>query len=104
MERKNRVVKDILERLDMEPEHKDEPFEIRLSLAEFLSNAIYGNQVASAFEVARGFTPWLKGLKSRAVPESIQIACEELQAHRLLQKILRSRPVRRGNAISTNRG
>lgn len=92
VERKNRVVKDIIERLDMDPQHKDEPFEIRLSLAEFISNTMYGNQVASAFEMARGFTPGLQGLKSQSLPESIKIACEELQARRLLQKVLRSRP------------
>ena len=98
VERKNRVVKDVLEKLDNDPNHTDTPWSSRLSLAEFITNIMYGNQVASAFEMARGFTPGIAGLSAQALPNSIRVAYEETHARRLLSRIEKSRPLQRSAA------
>lgn len=105
VERKNRVVKDILERLEVDRITARLPFEDKLSKAEFLSNVMYGNQVSSAFEMAKGYTPSLQGTAQVPLPEEIRNSQEELTARRLLTRIMRSRPaskhgeVRKGQVV-----
>ena len=97
VERKNRVVKDVLERLDSDPNYDGYSFESRLSLTEFISNVMYGNQVASSFEMARGFTPGIGGLAPQPIPNTIRVAYEETQARRLLKRIMKSRPAQKSS-------
>lgn len=92
VERKNRVIKDILARLQADPLQSRTSMESRVSLAEFISNLMYGNQVASAFEMARGYTPALAGISQVPLPNAIWIAQKELSTRRMLQRTLRSRP------------
>lgn len=92
VECKNRVVKNILERLDVDRTTMGMPFEDKLFKAEFLLNVMYGNQVASAFEMAKGYTPSVCGIAQVSFPEEIRHAQEELAARRLLARIMKSRP------------
>ena len=97
VERKNRVVKNILERLDSDPNYNGYSFESRLSLTEFISNVMYGNKVASSFEMARVFTPGIGGLAPQPIPNTIRVAYEETQARRLLKRIMKSGPAQKSS-------
>ena len=53
---------------------------------------MYGNQTASAFEMARGFTPVISGLSAQPLLDMVRVAYEETHARRLLSRIMKSRP------------
>ena len=61
VERKNRVIKDVLEKLDGDTSTKGYRFADLISSATFLSNVMYGNKNISSFEMARGYTPSIPG-------------------------------------------
>ena len=92
VERKNRIIKNILERLDADPQHSTTNIVSRLSLAELISNIMYGNQTASAFEMARGFIPVISELSAQPLPDMVRVAYEETHARRLPSRIMKSRP------------
>ena len=54
---------------------------------------LYGNQLASAFELARGYTPSLTGSKLLKVPREILEAHKVVVAQRALSKILKMKAV-----------
>lgn len=91
VERKNRVVKDALEKLDIDPLHARLHFSHKLSLAVFTSNILYGGKMLSSFEQVRGFTPSLQGSDKKGVPQSVLTAHKEMEARRLLSRMLKSK-------------
>ena len=96
VERKNRAVKVILERVESDHSYDGYSFESRLSLTEFISNVMYGNQVASSVEMARGFTPGIGGLAPLSIPNTIRVAYET-HARRLQKRIEKSRPAEKSS-------
>ena len=94
IERKNRVVKDALEKLSLQnAQSVQKPLARIVKEAAFVSNILYGNQVASAFELARGFTPAIGGSENIALTDEVRKAQEELDARRRLARINRARPL-----------
>lgn len=88
VERKNRVIKSIMERLVLaNPEISAEELVAR---ASFLSNVFAGSRIASSFEMARGYTPSIAGLPQHPVSERIVQAHRARTARRALQKLLSS--------------
>lgn len=92
VERKNRVVKDAFEKLDNEPLHVRLNMQHKLSLAQFMSNILYGGKLLSAFEQVRGYTPSIEGAGKQGVPSDILTAFKEMEARRLLARMLKSMP------------
>lgn len=91
VERKHRTIKQILSRLAMQyPEESDLWL---VKFAVFLSNIFSGNQVASAFELARGYTPSLTGSRLLKLPHNILQAHRNLVAVRALNRILCTKAV-----------
>ncbi len=86
MERKHKVVKDALERLENDPDYAKLHFHDRLAEACFISNILYGSRVASSFELVRGYTPSLAGSGMRVLPDEVRKAHEEMVSRRLLAK------------------
>ena len=95
VERKNRVLKDILEKLTHHTERQDTNFNNTVSNAIFISNIMYGNRLLSSFEMVRVFTPSISGSGKFKVPLMLLQAEKELQARRLLARVLKSRPLPR---------
>ena len=94
VERKNRVVKDALERIDNDPQFHELNMTTRMHAAVFSSNIVYGNRVASSFELVRGYTPSISGSGKMVLPKSIRDGHDEMQARRLLARILKSKASR----------
>ncbi len=92
VERKNRVLKDILERISKDPTCHTSFINL-LSKATFISNALYGNKTVSSFEMARGYTPSINGSKNIPISEHILNAWKELESRRMLSRVLKSRPL-----------
>lgn len=92
VERKNCVVKDVLERIDADIEQREHDTRIKVSSAEFISKMLNGNSMASSFEMATGYTLAISGVSS--IPVSIEVwrAQKELKAQMLLARIMNSRP------------
>ena len=93
VERKNRVIKDILEKLTDTNLKQERNFNNILAKSVFLSNIMHGNRLLSSFEMVRGYTPSLSGTGSLKVPLMILQAEQEMQARRLLARVLKSRPL-----------
>lgn len=91
VERKNRVIKDVLEKLDLSMEWKSTPYK-KLAIAQFSSNILYGSKELSSFELVRGYTPNVDGTGMNWIPKELIAAHEEMEARRLLSRILKSKP------------
>lgn len=89
VERKNRTLKSILERLQSDNTAQDDS--TILARATFLSNLFAGSSVLSSFELARGYTPSLIGQQQIYVTEELLEAHQQQAAVRALQRALRSR-------------
>jgi len=90
VERKNRVVKDVLEKLDHDKKHAS--FQDKLVMAQFASNILYGNKMMSSFEMVRGYTPSVNGSGQKAIAPDVLRAHQEMTARRLLATMLKSKP------------
>ena len=91
-ERKHRSIKLILSRLALAYPEENDTWLVKFAV--FLSNVFAGyDQLASAFELARGYTPSLMGTKMMRVPSEIIEAHKDLIAKRALNRILRTRAV-----------
>lgn len=91
VERKNRTIKQIVEKLRLEENIKHEGAANIITKAIFLSNAFSGSSIVSAFELARGYAPSLMGSGSRMVSEEMLQAHKQQAAIRALHRLLRSR-------------
>lgn len=92
IERKNRTIKTILERLE-----KDMSFsshELILSRATFLSNMFSGSTILSSFELARGYKPAILGVHSKLVSQDLLEAYKDQVVTRAIQRLLKSRTPR----------
>ena len=88
VERKNGVIKNIMQRLSIAmPELSVETLAARSC---FLSNVFAGSRIASSFEMARGYTPAIAGLRQTVVSPDIVHAQLSRTARRAFQKILSS--------------
>jgi len=94
LESKHRIIRDIFIRLKSANESNIQPeFLVQQSLR--ISNDLYGNDVVSAYELAKGFTrPILKGQGIMQIPVEIVDAQETLKAKRKLALIMRSKSTR----------
>ena len=91
-ERKHRSIKLILSRLALAYPEENDTWLVKFAV--FLSNVFAGyDQLASAFELARGYTPSLMGTKMMRVPSEIIEAHKDLMAKRALNRILRTKAV-----------
>lgn len=64
----------------------------KLSNAHFTSNILYGSKLLSSFELVRGYTPSIEGTGKSAVPKFVIKAHKEMEARRLLARMLKSMP------------
>lgn len=74
VERKNRVLKNALERLDNDPKFAKLPIVDRMIMAAFSGDILYGNRFASSFELVRGYTPNIAGSGKVILPAVIREA------------------------------
>lgn len=91
LESKHRTLRDIYLRLkDADPDASE-----RLRVAQMfrISNDLYGNDVASSNELAKGYTRPIADTGLHPLPQEIQDAHQELIAKRKLNAILRSHAV-----------
>lgn len=84
VERKNCVVKDLLERIDADIEQREHDTRIKVSSAEFISKMLNGNSMASSVEMAKGYTLAISGVSSIPVSMEVWRAQKELKAQMLL--------------------
>ena len=91
VERKNREVKDSFEQLENDTLHSKFSAWNKMSLAQFTSNILYGGKLLSAFEMVRGYTPSIEGSAQKQVPKEIWAAFQEMEARRLLARMLKSK-------------
>lgn len=89
IERKNGVVKRILEKI--QKEDSTDTDKTIFSRAVFLSNLFTGSKVLSSFELAKGYAPSILGAPRRMVSEELMQAYMEQCETRALQKVMRSR-------------
>jgi len=92
VERKNRVIKDSLEKIDQDKAYSRKVFADKLCLAQYTSNILYGNKELSAFEMVRGYTPSVEGSGQAFLPESVIDAHKAMEARRLIARMLKSKP------------
>ncbi len=93
MESKHRVLRDIYIRLKHAA--PDESFSHRVAKTFRISNDLYGNDVMSAYESAKGFTrPIIPSSTTKKVPEDIRISQKELIAKRKRNLMLRPKTIR----------
>ena len=92
VERKNRVIKDALEKLENDARHAKLHINQRMTMAQFTSNILYGGKLLSSFEMVRGYTPGIEGTKQKQVPRKIWEAFQQMQARRLLARMAKSLP------------
>ena len=95
VERKNRVVKDALEKLTLDKAFAKMPIRDKVAIAQFLSNILYSSSFLSSFELVRGYTPAVEGTEKKAIPDDVLKAHKELEARRLLARMLKSMPNRK---------
>lgn len=91
VERRNGIIKKIVEELQMDNSNRHEDTEMIITKAIFLSNAFSGSSILSAFELARGYAPSLSGSGSRMVSDDMLQAHKQQAAIRALHRLLRSR-------------
>lgn len=70
-ERKNKDLKDILEKFEQDKAFTRLRIQVRVNNAQFTSYILYGNNVLSAFEISRGYTPSIEGTGKSSIPEAI---------------------------------
>ncbi|KAI0559253.1 Ribonuclease H [Gracilaria domingensis] len=92
VESKNRVLKDILERFELDDVQISKRFQEKLSNAGYIGNIMYGNCVASLFEFVRGYNPSLNDTGQLFVSEEYLEAYRAMPGRGILARILRSRP------------
>ena len=78
-------------RLTNDPKLSKLPVIDRMHIAVFSSNIVYGNRVASSFELVRGFTPNMVGSGKIMLPDGVSVSHEEMEARRLLARVLRTK-------------
>ena len=76
VERKHRTIKLILSKLVHAYTHASDVWIVKFAI--FLANFMYGNQLVSAFELARGHTPSLTSTELLKVPQEI------IEAHKVI--------------------
>ena len=91
VERKHQTIKLILSRIALANPGASDRWIVKFGI--FLSNIFFGNQYASAFELARGYTPSLLGTRMLKVPTELLEVHKDLVAQRALQRILRTKAV-----------
>lgn len=91
LESKHRILRDIYLRLKSENPSTNPHLNVARMFR--ISNDLYGNDVASATELAKGYTRPLCHLPVQGIPQDILDAQNELQAKRKLNNILRSNAV-----------
>ena len=91
IERKHRTIKLILSRLAYANPLASDIWLVKF--ATFLSNIMYGNRYASAFELARGYTPSVTGTRLIKVPQDVLEAHKTIIAQRALAHILKTKAV-----------
>ena len=93
LESKHRVIRDIFLRLSDHQENTNEGLLIQQAIR--ISNDLYGNDVLSAHELAKGYTrPIDKKVVPSLIPDELLKAHEVLIAKRKLNLILRSKPTK----------
>ena len=90
-EPKHRVIRDVYLRLISENPTFDK--RLLMTTAIRISNDLYGNTLASAHELAKGYTRPVSGNKPIPLPDEIRCAHEELVAKRKLNLILKSKSI-----------
>lgn len=91
VERKNRIIKTILNKLTPDPSKC--PLPKPVSRATFLSNSLSGNSILSSFELVHGYQPAILGMPRSIYLPSILEAYKKLTFTRALKTNLRSRNV-----------
>lgn len=91
MESRNQIIRDIFVRLCSE--HVDVIRKVLAYNAVRISNDLYGNEVASAHELEKGYTRMIQDDLPFSLPDSIQESHEDLVAVLKLNKILRSKAI-----------
>ena len=93
IESKHRIIRDVYLRLKSDTKAIDEKMDrLLVQQALRISNDLYGNDVCSANELAKGYTrPIQSGEYPATVPEEIVNAHDQLLAKRKLTRILRSK-------------
>ena len=98
VESANATIRLFVQRLLMDDEHHRKVRETSkllyeiLSRATFLRNVLYGGKEASSFELARGFTPSLCGLRKSPLSKQALRSHQEQVARRAIQKLISSHP------------
>jgi len=95
IESKHRIIRDVYLRLKSSFENDETVSEsVLVKQAIRVTNDLYGNDVASAYELAKGYTrPVARGSFPMCVPKEVLEAQENLKAKRKLTLILRSKSV-----------
>ena len=98
VESANATIRLFVQRLLMDDEHQSRArgtkkllYEI-LSRGTFLNNVLYGGKQASSFELARGFTPSLWGMRQSPLSRQAPRSHQEQVSRRALQKLMLSHP------------
>ena len=91
LESKHRILRDIYLRLKEDSPAKDP--RILVSKMFRISNDLYGNNLASAHELAKGYTRPIIHASPRFIPDELRIAQHELKAKRKLNLILSSKSI-----------
>lgn len=92
VERKNKTLKLIFERLQQDLTHASDS--VLLARATFLSNSFSGSSAMSAFELVRGYSPAILGAEPRLVSPELLEAYKDQQCMRALQRLINSRDPR----------
>lgn len=88
VERNNGLFKSILARLSKE--RTEATPHMLVARASFMANLFHGNSVLSAFQLARGYSPAVLGIRSSVVTPELLTAHVETKAIRALQRVSRS--------------
>ena len=96
LESKHRIIRDVYLRLKDGQKDQHTPNEsLFVQQALRISNNLYGNEVMSAHELAKGYTyPIVIGTSPVPVPDEIVSAQDQLTAKRKLMRIMRSKAVK----------
>lgn len=89
VERKNRTIKAIIQRLDSEITNANA--DTIIARAVFLSNMFSGSRKLSSFQLTKGYTPSLLGIQSSRITLELLKAHKEQAATRALQTLLHSK-------------
>lgn len=91
VERKDAVVRILIDRLSNDSQHAlasrriQEPQHEILSRDTYLSNIHYGSKLLSSFELARGYTPLILGIPKSPISDECFIAYQEQTARRAIK-------------------